>query len=115
MEVVKISKEEIYEVNKTECIKLRDRVLPLINIDNLLYHSDTLQQNSDKQFVVVIGLAEKKYGIKVDDLIGQKEIVIKSLGKYLGNIVGIAGSTIMGDGTVVMIADIAELINKLVE
>ncbi len=64
--------------------------------------------------MVVIGLAEKRYGIKVDDLIGQKEIVIKSLGKYLGNIEGIAGSTIMGDGTVVMIADIAEIINKLV-
>lgn len=115
VEVVKIPKEEIYYVNKTECIKLRERVLPLIDIDNLLYHRDTLRTETDKQFVVVIGLAEKRYGIKVDDLVGQKEIVIKSLGKYLGNIEGIAGSTIMGDGTVVMIADIAEIINKLIE
>jgi len=115
VEVVKLPKEDIYQVNKTECIKLRDRVLPLINIDNLLYHSDTLREEPDKQFVVVIGLAEKRYGIKVDDLVGQKEIVIKSLGKYLGNIEGIAGSTIMGDGAVVMIADIAEIINKLIE
>jgi two-component system chemotaxis sensor kinase CheA len=115
IEVVKVPKDEIYVVNKTECIKLRDRVLPLLNIDNLLYHSDTLQKDTEKQFIVVIGLAEKRYGIKVDDLIGQKEIVIKSLGKYLGNIEGVAGSTIMGDGTVVMIADIAEIINKLVE
>ena len=114
VEVVKVPKKEIYKVNKTECIKLRERVLPLINIDNLLYHSDTFKKETDKQFVVVIGLAEKRYGIKVDDLVGQKEIVIKSLGKYLGNIEGIAGSTIMGDGTVVMIADIAEIINKLV-
>ena len=115
IEVVKVAKEDIYMVNKTECIKLRERVLPLINIDNLLYHSDTLQKANEKEFVVVIGLAEKRYGIKVDDLIGQKEIVIKSLGKYLGNIEGIAGSTIMGDGTVVMIADVAEIINKLLE
>jgi len=114
VEVVKVPKSEIYSVNKTECIKLRNRVLPLINIDNLLYHSDTFQKNTDNQFVVVIGLAEKRYGIKVDDLVGQKEIVIKSLGKYLGNIEGIAGSTIMGDGTVVMIADIAEIINKII-
>ena len=114
VEVVKVPKAAIYKVNKTECIKLRERVLPLINIDNLLYHSDTFKKETDQQFVVVIGLAEKRYGIKVDDLIGQKEIVIKSLGKYLGNIEGIAGSTIMGDGTVVMIADIAEIINKLV-
>lgn len=114
VEVVKINKEEIYQVNKTECIKLRERVLPLINIDNLLYHTDTFHKETENQFVVVIGLAEKRYGIKVDDLIGQKEVVIKSLGKYLGNIEGVAGSTIMGDGAVVMIADIAEIINKLV-
>lgn len=114
VEVVKIGEDQIYHVNKTECIKLRDRVLPLINIDNLLYHSDTLQKNKEDQFIVVVGLAEKKYGIKVDSLIGQKEIVIKSLGKYLGNIEGVAGSTIMGDGTVVMIADIGEIINKLI-
>lgn len=115
VEVVKIPKNEIYYVNKTECIKLRNRVLPLINIENLLYHKDTVQKNLEKQFIVVIGLAEKRYGIKVDELVGQKEIVIKSLGKYLGNIEGIAGSTIMGDGTVVMIADIAEIINKIIE
>ncbi|KAB2838137.1 MAG: hypothetical protein F9K45_11725, partial [Melioribacteraceae bacterium] len=53
--------------------------------------------------------------IKVDELVGQKEIVIKSLGNYLGNIEGIAGSTIMGDGKVVMIADIAELVHKLLD
>lgn len=114
VEVVKVPKSAIYKVNKSECIKLRERVLPLISIDTLLYHSDTLKKKTDTQFVVVIGLAEKRYGIKVDDLVGQKEIVIKSLGKYLGNIEGIAGSTIMGDGAVVMIADIAEIINKLV-
>ena len=49
----------------------------------------------------------------MDKLLGQKEVVIKSLGDYLGNINGIAGSTIMGDGTVVMIIDISELIHKI--
>jgi two-component system chemotaxis sensor kinase CheA len=113
IEVVKVPREEIYMVNRTECIKLRERILPLINIDHLLYHSNNFNEDKEKQFVVVIGLAEKRYGIKVDDLVGQKEIVIKSLGKYLGNIDGVAGSTIMGDGTVVMIADIAEIIHKI--
>jgi len=115
IEVITVTKEDIYPVNKTECIRLRDRVIPLINIDELLYHTDTVATTNDDQYVVIIGLAEKKYGIKVDNLIGQKEIVIKSLGKYLGNIEGIAGSTIMGDGKVVMIADIAELINKIAD
>jgi two-component system chemotaxis sensor kinase CheA len=58
---------------------------------------------------------KKKYGIKVDELIGQKEIVIKSLGSYLGNLPGIAGSTILGDGTVIMILDIGEIINSALE
>ncbi len=113
VEIVRVPKKEIYWVNKTECIKLRDRVLPLINIDEILFHTDTKLEEIEYHFVVVIGLAEKRYGIKVDGLIGQKEIVIKSLGKYLGTIEGIAGATIMGDGKVVMIADIAEIINKI--
>jgi len=113
IEVVTVTKDDIYPVNKTECIRLRDRVIPLINIDQLLYHTDTVPSTNEAQYIVIIGLAEKRYGIKVDNLIGQKEIVIKSLGKYLGNIEGIAGSTIMGDGKVVMIADIAEVINKI--
>ncbi len=108
-----LSRKEIIEALGMAKVTLY-RVLPLINIDNLLYHRDTLQKDSENQFVVVVGLAEKKYGIKVDDLIGQKEIVIKSLGKYLGNIEGVAGSTIMGDGAVVMIADIGEIVNKLI-
>ncbi len=113
IEVITVTEDDIYPVNKTECIRLRDRVIPLVNIDQLLYHSDTMPTKKESQYIVIIGLAEKRYGIRVDRLIGQKEIVIKSLGKYLGNIEGIAGSTIMGDGKVVMIADIAELINKI--
>jgi two-component system chemotaxis sensor kinase CheA len=113
IEVITVTEEDIYPVNKTECIRLRDRVIPLVNIEQLLYHTDTLPVKKESQYIVIIGLAEKRYGIRVDRLIGQKEIVIKSLGKYLGNIEGIAGSTIMGDGKVVMIADISELINKI--
>ncbi len=112
IEVVRVPVEKIYTVNKNEVIKLRDTVLPLLNIDKLLYQ----EKNSEIpkwQYVVVVGIAEKKFGIKVDTLVGQKEVVIKSLGKYLGNINGIAGSAIMGDGKVVMIVDIAELINKI--
>ena len=60
-----------------------------------------------------MGVAEKRFGIKVDKLLGQKEVVIKSLGSYLGDVSGIAGSTIMGDGKVVVILDLAEIINNL--
>ena len=115
IEVVRLSKDEIYLVNQTECIKLRDQVHPLIDIDASLYGTQANGRDNDFQFVVIVGIAEKRFGLKVDKLIGQNEVVIKSLGNYLGNIDGIAGSTIMGDGKVVMIADIAELVNKIMD
>ncbi len=112
IEVVRVPRNQIYKVNKVDCIKLRDNVLPLIDISEVLYN-DKMDDTAGWHYIVIVGIAEKRYGIKVDHLIGQKEVVIKSLGNYLGNIEGIAGATIMGDGTVVMIVDIGELINKI--
>ncbi|MCX6151016.1 MAG: chemotaxis protein CheA [Ignavibacteriales bacterium] len=115
IEVVRVSSEQIHTINKKEVIQLRDSVLPLINIHKLLFKFASNGHDRTWQYVVVVGIAEKRFGIKVDMLLGQKEVVIKSLGSYLGNIQGIAGSTIMGDGKVVVILDLAELINNLRE
>lgn len=112
IEVVKVHLDNISTISGREVIRMRDSVIPLLGIDELL---SGISYKEDKvwQYVVVVGIAEKRFGIKVDHLIGQKEIVIKSLGTYLGTIEGIAGSTILGDGTVIMILDIGELIHKL--
>jgi two-component system chemotaxis sensor kinase CheA len=115
IEAFRIHIEDIHTINGNEVIKKRDSVIPLVAIDDMLYGDSQNEINKIWQYVVVVGLAEKRFGIKVDQLLGQKEVVIKSLGSYLGNINGIAGSTIMGDGTVVMIIDISELINKIVK
>jgi len=115
VEVLRVHCEDIYTINGNEVIKVRDRVLPLIAVNKLLYNKEVEEEDKVFQFIVVVGIAEKEFGIKVDEMIGQKEVVIKSLGNYLGNIPGIAGSSIMGDGRVVMILDIAELLNKLNE
>ncbi len=114
IEVVRVPNNQIYHVNKVDCIKLRDNVLPLIDISDVLYNKKMINQKG-WQYIVIVGIAEKRYGIKVDHLIGQKEVVIKTLGNYLGNVEGVSGSTIMGDGTVVMIVDIAEMIHKLTD
>ncbi len=112
IEVVRVHLDNINTISGREVIRMRDSVIPLIGVDELL---NGVSYNEDKvwQYVVIVGIAEKRFGIKVDHLIGQKEIVIKSLGTYLGTIEGIAGSTILGDGTVIMILDIGELIHKL--
>jgi len=115
IEVVKVANDEIYTINHNEVIRIRESVLPLIRIDKLLYSSSGEVNQNIWQYVVIVGIAEKRFGIRVDALVGQKEVVIKSLGNYLGNINGIAGSTIMGDGKVVMILDVGELISNLTE
>jgi two-component system chemotaxis sensor kinase CheA len=112
IEVVRITTDEIDTINGKEVIRIRDSVLPLVRIDSI-FHVPGETHKSNRVYVVVIGLAESRIGIVADSLLGQKEVVIKSLGGYLGNVDGIAGSTILGDGTVKMIIDIGELI-KLV-
>lgn len=115
IEVLRVHSENIYTINQKEVIKVRDNILPLVDLDFARATEVEKTSGTIWQYVVIVGIAEKRFGIKVDELIGQKEVVIKSLGSYLGGIHGIAGSTIMGDGTVVMIIDIGELINKLAD
>jgi two-component system chemotaxis sensor kinase CheA len=61
-------------------------------------------------YVVVVGWAEKRIGLLIDSLLGQKEVVIKALGDYLGDVPGIAGSTILGDGSVILVIDVGQFI-----
>ncbi len=106
IEVVRIEKSNIQTIRGKEVIKLRDTILPLAWLSSVF----NIPLNGTKRdwiYIVVIGLAEKRIGVVVDTLLGQKEVVIKSLGSYLGTVPGIAGSTILGDGRVIMILDIA--------
>ena len=114
VEVVRLNRKQIYTIKGHEVIKLRDEVLPLFDVGDMLYHLKDDLEKLQWQYVVVVGIADKKFGVKVDFLIGQKEVVIKSLGSYLGTIKGIAGSTIMGDGKFVMILDLAEILHQLI-
>ncbi len=109
LEIVHTAKADVSTVNGREVIRLRDNVLPLVDISQILNvpRSDELLKSF---YTVVVGVANHKFGIVVDKLIGQKEIVIKPLGAYLKNIPGIAGSTILGDGRVIMIIDAGELL-----
>lgn len=111
LEVLRVHRENIYSVNQRPVIKMRDSVLPLVSVEERLNGFEEKDENKIWQYVVIVGIAEKRYGIKVDGLVGQKEVVIKSLGNYFGKVHGIAGSTIMGDGSVVMIVDVNELLH----
>ncbi|MFZ4619105.1 MAG: chemotaxis protein CheA [Bacteroidota bacterium] len=110
LEVVRVRKEDIKTVHGYEVISLRDTVMPLARLGQI-FSVDHRAQNSEWLYIVVVGLAEERLGIIVDSLLGQREVVIKSLGDYLGTIEGIAGSTIMGDGKVIMILDVGQFMN----
>ncbi|MCK5075525.1 MAG: chemotaxis protein CheW, partial [Calditrichia bacterium] len=109
LETIRIQKKDMYTVKGNYVIRLRDEVLPIIQLEEILdIPHDKTEWKS--RYVVVIGLANIRAGIVVDQLIGQKEIVIKTLGSYLGSIRGIGGCSILGDGRVRLIIDIADLI-----
>ena len=108
IETVRISQDEVYLVEGKSVLRLRNEVLPLVRLADI-FGVDAVFDNSEQAYVVVIGLAENKIGVIVDFLIGQEEVVIKSLGSYLKGIEGIAGATIRGDGRVTLIVDIAAM------
>jgi len=110
LETVRIPLDEIYTVEGKNVLRLRDEVLSLVRLSDI-FGVDRVFDNNEHAYVVVIGLAESKLGIIVDSLVGQEEIVIKSMGDYLKGIEGIAGATIRGDGRVTLIVDVAALMD----
>lgn len=107
LEVVRLRKSDIDTIHGREVICLRDSVLPLARF-NTIFNVDIQKKQSEWDYIVVVGIAEERLGIVVDSLLGQREVVIKSLGEYLGAIPCIAGSTILGDGRVILIIDVAQ-------
>jgi len=101
--------EEVKRVEKKEVINLRGSVIPLIRMAEVL---DVPGERPEKNTVtmVVVAKGDKKAGLVVDDLIGQLEIVIKSIGKYINNSKMISGATVLGDGEVALILDANALV-----
>ncbi|WP_121297071.1 chemotaxis histidine kinase/response regulator CheAY2 [Helicobacter pylori] len=110
LETVRISQDEIYTVDGKSVLRLRDEVLSLVRLSDIFKVDAILVSNSDV-YVVIIGLADQKIGVIVDYLIGQEEVVIKSLGYYLKNTRGIAGATVRGDGKITLIVDVGAMMD----
>lgn len=115
LEVVRIQPRDINTINGKEVVRLRNTVLPLARLHRIMKTTGNGHGAEEWIYVVVVGLAQQRLGIVVDSLLGQKEVVIKSLGGYLGTVPGIAGSTILGDGRVIMIIDVGEMMKLYAE
>ncbi len=110
LESIKVDSDEIHEVSAREMILLRDRLLPICRLER--FFGIERQTAREKEYVVVVGSGEKRGGLVVDRLVGQQEVVIKAHDDYLGELPGIAGGTVLGNGRISHILDIASLIGN---
>lgn len=110
VEAVRITKSDIKTINGREVLHLRDRVLPLLRLAQEF--EIPVDANRERFNVVVTALGDRRIGIVVDELRSQEEVVIKSIWDYLESIKGISGASITGDGKVVLILDISELVEN---
>lgn len=109
-ESLMIKKGDIRTVEKHGVIQLRDRTLSLLWLREIFALPS--KEESERVYVIVVGLAEKRLGLIVDAIEGQQEVVIKSIGKILKDIPGIAGATELGNRKTILVLDIGALIDE---
>ena len=114
VEITRITAHEIHRVDQREVLRLRDQILTLVRLDHLsrLRSIDT-QPVRKKHFVIVIGAAEKRFGLVVDSLVGEEELVIKALPAEIVSSDLVSGASILGDGTVVLILNVPAVLSRL--
>lgn len=106
---INITPNDIKTVQNKEVIVLRGQIIPIARLNEVLSVPKGTSNEEDDIFVVVVHVGDHKIGIVVDNLIGQQEIVIKTLGKLLSGLKMLAGATVLGDGHVAMILDVSAL------
>ena len=113
-ETVKISEHALNTVGgRTELMTIRDQVIPLIRLNDVWPGGSGDGGAANAEFGVIVVAGDKKLMLGVDSLTEPQEIVIKSLGGFVGEVNGISGASILGDGRVVLIADVASLVNAV--
>jgi two-component system, chemotaxis family, sensor kinase CheA len=114
VEITRVSGQEIHHIDQREVLRLRDQVLSLVRLSNLKgIHAVEPAKNPKKNFVIVIGAAEKRFGLLVDQLVGEEELVIKALPADIVASDLVSGASILGDGTVVLILNVPAVLSRL--
>jgi two-component system chemotaxis sensor kinase CheA len=109
METIKITRAEIKTVNNSPVFVLRDKVLPLVSLTRV-FNIPVDSQDRDEWYVVVVASGRTQIGLMVDSLLGQEEVVVKSLGPLFGEVQGISSAAILGDGKVILIMDVQDVV-----
>jgi len=127
--------EEIDTIEQREVMEIREQTIPLLRLGALFGYERgnggpprrevgpasveplpkeyaALAEEEDKEFVVIVGIADKRMGVVVDRLVGRQDVVIKSLGKTLGDVKGVAGATELGNQQTVLVLDVGDLLGE---
>lgn len=116
VEITRITDADIHRVDQREVLRLRDQILTLVRLNSLSQiHAVAVQDSPKKKrnFVIVIGAAEKRFGLVVDTLVGEEELVIKALPSEIISSDLVSGASILGDGTVVLILNVPAVLSRL--
>ncbi len=114
VEITRITDHEIHKVDQREVLRLREQILTLVRLNHLSrLRSIDSQPEKKKNFVIVIGASEKRFGLVVDSLVGEEELVIKALPGEIVSSDLVSGASILGDGTVVLILNVPAILSRL--
>ncbi len=120
LESIMVQSDEIHTIEGHEVVSVRGRTLPLIHLSRVFELEDSESREADRRmfydrlYVVVVGLAQHRVGLVVDELLGQQDVVIKPIGKALRQVPGIAGATELGDNRTVLLIDVGTLVSESV-
>jgi two-component system chemotaxis sensor kinase CheA len=109
VEITRTTQGALHRVDNQDVMQLRNEVLMLLH----LHHLERKQAETGKMFVVVISTGERKFGLVVDQLVGEEELVIKAMDDHLVATDLVSGASILGDGTVVLILNLSSVVAKL--
>lgn len=112
LEILSVAPEELHTIERREVLSLRGQTLPFARLTRLFRHPE---QKVARHFVVVVGLAQDRLGLAVDELMGQQDIVIKPLGGRLRGVRGVAGATDLGDRRTVLVLDVGALMEEVLQ
>jgi len=110
-EITRITEDEIHRVDDHEVFQLRKQVLTLVRLDQL--EPKAVGERAKRLFVIVIGTGGRRFGLAVDSLMGEEELVIKALEDHLVTSPLLSGASILGDGTVVLILNVSTVVSHL--
>ena len=110
-EITRASEEDIHRMDNREVLRLRDQVLTVVRLERLA--PPRPRAHGKRFYVIIIGVGERKFGLIVDKMVGEEELVIKALDGLLLDAEMVSGASILGDGTVVLILNVSAVTARL--